>query len=92
MGQNPLRASCRRCRRACPCRTRTNALAVLSLVFAFLGGLLAIPFGHIALFQIKRSGERRRGMAITGLILGYLWLITLGILYGVWWTHVNYSK
>jgi len=31
-------------------------------------------------------------MAITGLILGYLWLITLGILYGVWWTHVNYSK
>jgi uncharacterized membrane protein len=70
----------------------TNALAVLSLVFAFLGGLLAIPFGHIALFQIKRSGERGRGMAITGLILGYLWLITLGILYGVWWTHVNYSK
>ena len=69
----------------------TNALAVLSLVFAFLGGLLAIPFGHIALFQIKRSGERGRGMAITGLILGYIWLITLSIAIGVYLDTTRYS-
>jgi hypothetical protein len=53
---------------------RTNTLAILALVFGVLGGYLAIIFGHIALSQIKRTGERGGGMATAGLILGYLWL------------------
>ncbi len=34
--------------------------------------LAAIVLGHIALRQIRRTGERGRGLAVTGLILGYI--------------------
>ena len=47
-------------------------LAILALVFGLVLGLVAIPLGHVALSQIRRTGESGRGMAITGLILGYL--------------------
>jgi hypothetical protein len=41
-----------------------------------VAALLAIIFGHWAKASIRRSGERLhgRGMAIAGLVLGYLWL------------------
>ena len=51
---------------------QTNVLAVLALVFGIVLGLVAIPLGHVALSQIRRTGESGRGMAIAGLILGYL--------------------
>lgn len=57
----------------------TNALAVASLVCAFLVAPLGVVFGHISLFQIKRSGEDGRGLAIAGLVIGYL-LTVLGTL------------
>ena len=55
----------------------TNALAIASVVVALLwmgwiGSLLAIVFGHVALNQIARTGQSGRGLAITGLALGYL--------------------
>lgn len=50
-------------------------MAILALIFGVLGGYLAIVFGHIALSQIKRTGEGGGGLAIAGLILGYLWLV-----------------
>jgi len=51
----------------------TNGFAVSALVFGLIGGtILPIVFGHVALAQIGRTGERGRGMAIAGLILGYL--------------------
>lgn len=60
----------------------TNVFAVLALVFGIIGGLLGIVFGHIALSQIRRTGEAGRGMAIAGLALGYITLvfILLGML------------
>jgi hypothetical protein len=51
---------------------RTNTMAILALIFGIGGGLLAIVFGHVALSQISRSGEGGRGLAIAGLVLGYL--------------------
>ena len=53
----------------------TNTMAVLSLVFAFFFSLAAVIMGHVALSQIKRTGEGGRGLAIAGLILGYLGLV-----------------
>jgi hypothetical protein len=57
----------------------TNGLAVGALVCGILEfftlGVLAIPaviLGHLARGQIKRTGERGDGMAITGLILGWM--------------------
>ncbi|MGW4482114.1 DUF4190 domain-containing protein [Rhodococcus triatomae] len=63
----------------------TNVLAILALVFGFLGGVLAIVFGHIALSQIRRTGESGRGLAITGLVLGYVflgfWLVVIALVF-----------
>ena len=60
----------------------TNGLAIVSLVFGVLGWTLlpligmivAIITGHIALGQVRRSdgAETGEGLAIAGLVLGYL--------------------
>ena len=55
---------------------RTNGLAIAALVCAFLFAPLGILFGHLSLSQIKRSGEEGRGLAIAGLVIGYV--ITAG--------------
>jgi len=58
---------------------RTSGLAVASLVLGvvwvfWIGSILAVVFGHVALSQIKRSrgAVRGRGLAVAGLVLGYL--------------------
>ena len=59
--------------------TPTNGLAIGSLVCGILEfftlGLAAVPaiiLGYLARGQIRRTGERGDGMAIAGLILGWL--------------------
>lgn len=59
---------------------RTNTMAILALVFGLGGGLLGIVFGHMALSQIRRTGEQGRGLAIAGLIFGYVGLASIVIL------------
>jgi peptidyl-prolyl cis-trans isomerase B (cyclophilin B) len=52
---------------------QTNALAVVSLVLSLMFfGIVASIFGHIALSQIKKTGEHGRGLAIAGMVIGYL--------------------
>ena len=51
---------------------RTNTMAILSLVFAFIFWPLGIVFGHKARKQIRATGESGEGLAVAGLILGYL--------------------
>lgn len=70
----------------------TNGMAVASMVFGIatpLFGLTAIPaviLGHKARSQIRRTGERGNGMALTGLVIGwaaiglFVLLVTVGIL------------
>ncbi|OYD67302.1 DUF4190 domain-containing protein [Rhodococcus sp. OK302] len=62
----------------------TNTLAILALVFAFLLAPLGIVFGHIARSQIKKTGEQGDGLALAGLILGYIFT-GLGILFFILW-------
>ena len=57
----------------------TNGMAIGSLVCSILGvftsGLLAIPgvvLGHLARGQIRQTGQGGDGLALAGLILGYL--------------------
>ncbi|MBN9606411.1 MAG: DUF4190 domain-containing protein [Actinomycetales bacterium] len=56
-----------------------NVFAIISLVGAFLLSPVGIVFGHIALSQVKRTGERGREMALAGTIIGYVftgfWLL-----------------
>lgn len=53
-----------------------NVLSIVSLVTSILWlSLVGIITGHIALSQIKKTGEQGRVLAIIGLIVGYLGLI-----------------
>lgn len=52
---------------------RTSTLAVVTLVLGLLGfALLPVVLGHLALAQIRRTGERGAALAVVGLVLGYL--------------------
>lgn len=51
----------------------TNPLAIVSLVTAVLGlGIVGIICGHIARSQIRRTGDAGDGLALAGLIVGYV--------------------
>lgn len=65
-----------------PAGQKTNTLAIISLVTGFCISLAAIITGHIALSQIKKTGEKGRGLAIAGLVLGYLGVVA-GIIVSV---------
>ncbi|WP_433330887.1 DUF4190 domain-containing protein [Spirillospora sp. CA-294931] len=71
-----------------PMAPPTNGMATTSMVCGIVGILLcgiaspfAVIFGHVALGQIKRTGEGGHGMAVAGLILGYIvtviWVLIL---------------
>ena len=67
---------------AAPAPVRTNSLAVAALVCGvaefFTVGLTAIPavvLGHMARSQIRRTGEHGSGLALAGLILGWLAIV-----------------
>jgi Domain of unknown function (DUF4190) len=58
---------------------RTNGLAIAALVCGivqfcglFPAGIAAIVLGHLARGKIRQAGERGRGLATAGLILGYI--------------------
>lgn len=50
----------------------TNVLAIVSFIGSFFIGLVGVILGHIALSQIKRTGENGRGFALAGTIIGYV--------------------
>jgi hypothetical protein len=65
-------------------RPKTNVLSILSIVFAF-GGIIIWPIviltsptgailGHVALSKIRQTGEGGRGLALAGIIGG--WIMT----------------
>lgn len=63
--------------------TRWNVLAIVSLVTSIVGiSLLGVVCGHIALVQLRRSGENGTSLAIAGLVVGYLGVL-LWILFWV---------
>jgi hypothetical protein len=62
--------------------TKLNTLAVVSIATALtsIGAVAAIITGHVALTQIKKSGQSGRGLALAGTIVGYVtigfWVLT----------------
>lgn len=57
----------------------TNTMAILALVFAFVFAPAGIVLGHIARNQIRTRGGQGDGLALAGLIMGYIFTI-IGIL------------
>jgi hypothetical protein len=60
--------------------TRVNVLAVLALILGCLLSPLAALFGHVAVSQIKITGERGLVPAWIAIVLGYVWLVALAVL------------
>ena len=59
----------------------TNGFAIASLVCSIVacgvGSVLGIVFGHIARRQIRRTGEGGNGLAIVGMVVGYVGVAAL---------------
>ncbi|WP_022906998.1 DUF4190 domain-containing protein [Curtobacterium sp. B18] len=84
-----------------------NTLSVLAIVFGLAGalpffwfiGILLGPtgaiLGHIALGKLKTSGERGRGLALTGVIAGWvvtgIWILVVIILVATGFGSSRYS-
>ena len=76
----------------------TNPLAFAALIGAIVVAPVGIVLGHISLSQIKRTGEQGRGLALAGLIIGYVFtavavlsLIALIVFAGIFASAVNDS-
>ncbi|TSC94098.1 MAG: hypothetical protein CEN87_651 [Parcubacteria group bacterium Licking1014_1] len=82
---------------------KKRGLAITSLVLSIVGGypwastasIIAIICGHIALYKIKKHPNEYAGsgLAVAGLILGYLGLILaiiLGIMRGIIKTQISF--
>lgn len=67
-----------------PPKADYNTFAVLSPVFAVVVPPAGVALGHLALPQIRRTGERGRTAAIAGLVIGYLMCVAL-IAAAMWW-------
>ena len=76
----------------------TNALAIAALVCGaaqFVTGITFIPaiiLGHVARSQIRRTGEQGDGMALAGLILGYIGgilFIVILLIFVAFWFHIS---
>jgi len=65
-----------------------NVLSIVAFVLSIVGvSLIGVILGHIALSQLKRTGERGRGFAIAALIIGYV-AIAAGIIFAIVWIAV----
>ena len=60
----------------------TNGMAIASMVLGivwvyWIGSILALVFGYVALRQIRQRGQQGKGMAIVGIVLGWVGAATL---------------
>lgn len=83
---------------------KTNVLAIVSLI-ASISGFVILPFigpivgvitGHISLGQIKKTGEEGRGLALAGLIVGYVGIAlaiigTIALIAWIAWVSSTYG-
>ncbi|HEY6424059.1 MAG TPA: DUF4190 domain-containing protein [Pseudonocardiaceae bacterium] len=67
-----------------PTQRPTNGLAIASMVLGiiwiyWIGSILALIFGYIARQQIRERGEGGAGMAMAGIVLGWVGVGVLAI-------------
>ncbi len=54
-----------------------NGFAIVSLILGiawlyWIGSILALVFGYVAIIQIRQNRESGRGLAIAGIVLGWI--------------------
>ncbi|MFC9919670.1 DUF4190 domain-containing protein [Agromyces binzhouensis] len=58
---------------------RWNVFAIIAFVTVWFTIILGLVFGHLALSQIKTTGEKGRGLALAAVIIGWV-AVALGAL------------
>lgn len=61
-----------------------NTFAILSPIFAVIVPPAGVALAHLALPQIRRTGERGRRVALVGMVLGYLMCAVAAVAL-IWW-------
>jgi hypothetical protein len=65
---------------------RTNVLAIVGFILSFVVTVAGIVVSFIALSQIKKTGEGGHGLALAGVILGFVfslfWIIYFVVIIG----------
>ena len=60
-----------------------NILSIIAFIIVFFGfSVISIILGFIGLNQIKKTGERGRGLAIWAIVLGFVSII-IGIIFWI---------
>lgn len=67
-----------------PAPPRTNTLAILAIIAAFVLPPAGIVLGIIGLNEIKRTGEEGRGLALGGLWVGVVFSAFILLFLIVW--------
>ncbi|BDZ64962.1 DUF4190 domain-containing protein [Agromyces mangrovi Wang et al. 2018] len=62
-----------------PANESWNVWAIVAFVTVWFTGILGLVFGYVGLSQIKRTGERGRGLALAAVILGWIG-VAIGLL------------
>lgn len=64
---------------------QTNVFAILSLILALVGfSIPGIVLGHLALSQIKRTGEGGHSLAFAAVVIGYI-AVGVVVVVGIIW-------
>lgn len=61
-----------------------NALAIIAFVLAFVVPPGAIACGHIAMAQIRRTGEQGHGLALAAAVIGWVLTGLIALFVAVW--------
>lgn len=67
-----------------PAKRRTNTMAILALVFAFIFAPAGAVLGVMARREIRRTGEDGWGLATAGMIVGIVSTALAAVLLVVW--------
>ncbi|MEA2451544.1 MAG: hypothetical protein QOG04_254 [Actinomycetota bacterium] len=78
----------------------TNGKAIGSVImgvigvtgFPFVASIVAIVLGHMARDEMKTDGKQGHGLALTGIILGWIGVIVLLVLIFVFGWFVTWAK
>ncbi|QHF21675.1 DUF4190 domain-containing protein [Rathayibacter sp. VKM Ac-2762] len=66
-----------------PHTDRLNTLSIAGFVLAFVLNVVGLVVSLVALAQIRRTGERGRGLAIAGVVVGGFWFVLFGAVFAV---------
>jgi len=64
-----------------------NTLSILAIIFTFVFYPVGLVLGIIALSQIKKTHEKGRGLALTPIVIGFIFLALIAI--GIGWVVIR---